>query len=139
MAKLYKYGVHEGVKYNPRVTQFRLCIICGQPFFDIPPRSKKQVCSDECDRIRKNTIYNKIHNFKNNPINNANKVYQPPKNEQERRKRNNYWKTWYANTTEEYKAKYNKRKYKKNDNDEPEVSTEEELDALYAELGLTRN
>jgi hypothetical protein len=133
MSKIPKYGTHNGIKYSPRRTLFRLCIICGRPFFDIPPRSKRQVCSEECDKTRKNTVYN----FKNNPINNANKIYQPPKDEQERITRNNKWKTWYNNTTEEYKAKYNKRKNRRK-NLEPQVSSDAELDALYAELGLTR-
>ena len=109
MGKLYKYGIHDGIKYSPRRTQFRLCVICGQPFFDILPRSKKQVCSDECDRQRKNTIYN----FKNNPINNANKTYKPPETDEERKRRNNNWKKWYNNTTLDYKIQYNKRKNRK--------------------------
>lgn len=123
-------GTHNGIKYGPKRTLVRWCIICNNPFH--PNGSRDKVCSDIC---RDKKTYN--YNFKKNPIHNSSAIYQPPKTEEERKRRNNNWKKWYANTTLDYKIRYNKRKNKKN-NQEPEVSTDAELDALYAELGMSR-
>lgn len=51
MSRVPRYGTHDGIKYNPRRTIFRWCIICGEPFFDIKPRSRKKTCSRGCAKL----------------------------------------------------------------------------------------
>lgn len=121
MARIPEYGTHDGIKYSPRRTIIRWCIICNNPF--IPTGKRDKVCSDEC-RLMKERRRSLI----NTPKYNIGKVHQPPKTEEERRARINYWKKWYANLSPEQRQKYNHKKKK------GATKQEDTYDSIQAEL-----
>ena len=111
MVRVPRYGIHDGIKYSPRRTLIRFCIICGKPFS--PTGKSDKVCGDKC-RDKKNHKHNEkwnpFNNFKNNPINNANKVYKPPMNDKERELRRIAWNKWYDSLDVSAKHEYNRKK-----------------------------
>lgn len=124
MARVPKYGLHKGIKYNPKRTLFRWCVICSTPFFDIKPRSRKQVCSDQCGYIRKREVYDKKHN----PINNSkwNKINAD----------RDYYRFWYSGLDKFDRARMRRDKSKYQHKSTSEEMTIKWLQRERKRLGL---
>lgn len=60
MARVYEYGIHEGIKYNKKRTLVRLCVVCKTFFIPIGKRDK--VCSEECRKIMKSNNWSNWFN-----------------------------------------------------------------------------
>jgi predicted nucleic acid-binding Zn ribbon protein len=103
MARIPEYGTHNGIKYNPRRTLVRWCIICNIPFH--PTGRTDKVCSQEC---RQQKEYNR--NFENNPSNMQARIYKPNLTQEEKERWAITWKRWYNNMTPEQRKKYNDKK-----------------------------
>ena len=141
-----RYGIHNGIKYSPRRTLIRWCIICGNPF--IPKGRRDKVCSDECrvqlkknNNNRLNPIHNPMNNFKNNkkyndkwnPINNTKKLEDP----EARRKHYQSWLDWYRNMHPDQRKKYNdKKKMTSKKNKKTQVEDYQALQEEMKALGL---
>lgn len=136
MARVPRYGIHGGIKYSPRRTLLRWCLICNNPFH--PAKNVQKYCSEEClqesNRIKQLERNPEIHynhnestNAKWNPINNPKR----DATEEERRKRINQWKVWYSNLTPEQRQKYNhKKKQGATKKEDTYQSVQDELKAL---------
>lgn len=124
MAEVPRYGTHNNIKYSPRRTLVRWCIICDNPYH--PNGRRDKVCSEEC---RDQKTYN--NNFKNN--HKYPSTYQPATDDDERMKRNLRWKMWYNNLTYEQRQRYNAKK-KRNNNKVREDTHEDEYASIQAEM-----
>lgn len=123
MARVPRYGIHNGIKYSPRRTLIRFCIICKKPYS--PNHNRDKVCSDEC-RERKEYM----RNFEKNPKYIS--VYIPAITKEEREARNRAWRLWYHSLSMEAKIEYRR---KKNMHKKKEYDHEDTLREL-RELGL---